>query len=134
MSFVIQKHDATRLHYKLRLEVDGVMVSWAVPKGPSLRSSGQKTCGYDESSDGIFGLCKEYLPEKQYGAGEVIIWDQGYYSPDEDNEYSWDHSAEANSRMRSGLKKGKLSFYLKGEKLEGSSDYVKMQRPISSGF
>jgi len=128
LSFVIQKHDATRLHYDFRLEVDGVMVSWAVPKGPSLSPADKRLAVMTEDHPMAYSDFEGIIPEKQYGAGEVIIWDQGYYSPDEDNEYSWDDLAEANSRMRSGLKKGKLSFYLKGEKLEGSWTLVKMQK------
>ncbi|MBA3857403.1 MAG: hypothetical protein C0507_10890 [Cyanobacteria bacterium PR.3.49] len=126
LSFVIQKHDATRLHYDFRLEIDGVMVSWAVPKGPSLSSKDKRLAMMTEDHPMEYSDFEGIIPEKQYGAGEVIIWDRGIYSPDEDEEYSWDDKEDANARMRKGLKRGKLSFYLKGEKLEGSWTLVRL--------
>jgi bifunctional non-homologous end joining protein LigD len=127
LSFVIQKHDATRLHYDFRLEIDGVMVSWAVPKGPSVNSSDKRLAVMTEDHPMEYSDFEGIIPEKQYGAGEVIIWDRGVYSPDENEEYSWDDKEDANSRMRKGLKRGKLSFYLKGEKLEGSWTLVRLR-------
>lgn len=126
LTFVIQKHDATRLHYDFRLEIDGVMVSWAVPKGPSLRSADKRLAMMTEDHPMEYSSFEGIIPEKQYGAGEVIIWDHGIYSPDEDEEYSWDSKEDANERMRKGLKRGKLSFYLRGEKLEGSWTLVRL--------
>jgi len=127
LSFVIQKHDATRLHYDFRLEIDGVMVSWAVPKGPSVNSADKRLAVMTEDHPMEYSDFEGIIPEKQYGAGEVIIWDRGVYSPDENEEYSWDDKEDANSRMRKGLKRGKLSFYLKGEKLEGSWTLVRLR-------
>ena len=125
LTFVIQKHAASRLHYDFRLEIDGVMVSWAVPKGPSLNPADKRFAAMTEDHPMAYSSFEGIIPEHQYGAGEVIIWDRGVYSPDEDQEYSWDDKADANARMRAGLKKGKLSFYLKGEKLEGSWTLVR---------
>ncbi len=126
LTFVIQKHAATRLHYDFRLEIDGVMVSWAVPKGPSLNAKYKRLAVMTEDHPMEYSSFEGIIPAKQYGAGEVIIWDQGVYSPDENAEYSWEDKDEANERMREGLKKGKLSFYLKGNKLEGSWTLVKL--------
>ncbi|HIA51113.1 MAG TPA: hypothetical protein EYN91_03360 [Candidatus Melainabacteria bacterium] len=125
LTFVIQKHDASRLHYDFRLEIDGVMVSWAVPKGPSLNSADRRFAAMTEDHPMEYSDFEGVIPEHQYGAGEVIIWDRGTYSPDEDGVYSWDDKDEANARMRKGLSKGKLTFYLKGEKLEGSWTLVR---------
>ncbi len=126
LSFVIQKHAARRLHYDFRLEIDGVMVSWAVPKGPSLNPVDKRLAVMTEDHPLEYSDFEGIIPEKQYGAGEVIIWDRGTYSPDEKQIYSWDDKDDANQRMREGVKKGKLSFYLKGEKLEGSWTLVRL--------
>ena len=126
LTFVIQKHAARRLHYDFRLEVDGVMVSWAVPKGPSLNPAEKRLAVMTEDHPMEYSSFEGIIPEKQYGAGEVIIWDHGTYSPDEDDDYSWEDKAEANKRMRAALTKGKLTFYLKGDKLEGSWTLVKL--------
>jgi bifunctional non-homologous end joining protein LigD len=126
LTFVIQKHASTRLHYDLRLEIDGVMVSWAVPKGPSTNTSDKRLAMMTEDHPMEYSSFEGIIPDKQYGAGEVIIWDRGTYSPDEDKVYSWDDKDDANKRMREGIKKGKLSFCLKGEKLEGSWTLVRL--------
>ncbi|MDR3613712.1 MAG: non-homologous end-joining DNA ligase [Candidatus Obscuribacterales bacterium] len=126
LTFVIQKHAATRLHYDFRLEIDGVMVSWAVPKGPSTNTSDKRLAVMTEDHPMEYSSFEGIIPDKQYGAGEVIIWDQGTYSPDEGKIYSWDDKDVANKRMRDDVEKGKLSFYLKGEKLEGSWTLVRL--------
>ncbi|MBS1957800.1 MAG: DNA ligase, partial [Cyanobacteria bacterium SZAS-4] len=126
LKFVIQKHDASHLHYDFRLEIDGVMVSWAVPKGPSLSSAVRRLAMMTEDHPMEYSSFEGIIPAHQYGAGEVIIWDRGTYSPDENETYSWDDKDDANKRMRNALKKGKLSFYLKGEKLEGSWTLVRI--------
>lgn len=128
LSFVIQKHAARRLHYDFRLEIDGVMVSWAVPKGPSLNSADRRLAVMTEDHPMEYSDFEGIIPEKQYGAGEVIIWDRGEYSPDEDGELSWDKKRTANQRMRKALQEGKLSFTLKGDKLQGSWTLVRMQK------
>ena len=126
LTFVIQKHAATRLHYDFRLEIDEVMVSWAVPKGPSTSTTNKRLAMMTEDHPMEYSSFEGIIPAHQYGGGEVIIWDQGVYSPDEEQKYSWNNKDEANKRMREGLKKGKLSFYLKGEKLEGSWTLVRI--------
>lgn len=126
LKFVIQKHSASHLHYDFRLEIDGVMVSWAVPKGPSTNTNDKRLAMMTEDHPMEYASFEGIIPPKQYGAGEVIIWDQGIYSPDDDKIYSWSNKTDANKRMRAGLKNGKLSFYLKGDKLEGSWTLVRM--------
>ncbi|HEY4748269.1 MAG TPA: non-homologous end-joining DNA ligase, partial [Steroidobacteraceae bacterium] len=123
--FVVQKHAARRLHYDFRLEVDGVLKSWAVPKGPSLDPHDKRMAVEVEDHPFDYASFEGVIPAKQYGAGNVIVWDCGVYSPDEDQKYSFTDRAEAEQRMRAGLAAGKLSFLLRGEKLKGSFALVR---------
>ena len=123
--FVIQKHDARRLHYDFRLELDGVLKSWAVPKGPSLDPADKRLAVEVEDHPFDYASFEGVIPEKEYGAGNVIVWDCGVYSPDEDEEYSFDDRRAAERRMREDLAKGKLSILLRGEKLKGSYALVR---------
>lgn len=125
--FVIQKHAASRLHYDFRLEVDGVLVSFAVPKGPSIEPSDKRLAVRTEDHPMEYAQFEGIIPPKQYGAGKVEIWDHGTYSPDEDGELNWGDKETGNKRMRAGLKKGKLSFTLRGERLNGSWTLVRMK-------
>ncbi|HYL70490.1 MAG TPA: DNA ligase D, partial [Candidatus Dormibacteraeota bacterium] len=125
LMFVVQKHAARRLHYDFRLELDGVLKSWAVPKGPSLDPQDKRMAVEVEDHPFDYASFEGVIPEKQYGAGNVIVWDCGVYSPDEDQQYSFGDRAEAETRMRAGLAAGKLSFQLRGEKLKGSFALVK---------
>jgi len=121
--FVIQQHSATRLHYDLRLECDGVLKSWAVPKGPSLDPSEKRLAVQTEDHPFDYASFEGVIPPGQYGAGEVIVWDCGVYSPDE--EGPWVEREEAERRVRKGLEKGKLSILLRGEKVKGSFALVR---------
>jgi bifunctional non-homologous end joining protein LigD len=122
--FVVQQHSARRLHYDFRLECDGVLKSWAVPKGPSLNVTDKRLAVQTEDHPYDYASFEGVIPPGQYGAGEVIVWDCGVYSPDEDQ--TWFHDrAQAERRVREGIAKGKLSFLLRGEKLKGSFALVR---------
>jgi bifunctional non-homologous end joining protein LigD len=123
--FVIQKHAARRLHYDFRLELDGVLKSWAVPKGPSLEYGDKRLAVEVEDHPFDYGSFEGVIPAKEYGAGNVIVWDCGVYSPDEDDRYSFGNREEAEERVRTELAAGKLSFFLRGEKLKGSFALVR---------
>ncbi|HET9046315.1 MAG TPA: non-homologous end-joining DNA ligase, partial [Casimicrobiaceae bacterium] len=122
--FVVQQHSARRLHYDFRLECDGVLKSWAVPKGPALDPAEKRLAVQTEDHPYDYASFEGVIPPGQYGAGEVIVWDCGVYSPDEDG--TWFHDrARAEQEIRDGLAKGKLSFLLRGEKLKGSFALVR---------
>jgi bifunctional non-homologous end joining protein LigD len=123
--FVVQQHAARRLHFDFRLEADGVLKSWAVPKGPSLNPADKRLAVPTEDHTFEYASFEGVIPEKQYGAGEVIVWDCGPYSPDEDHEYFFHDRAEAERRVLAGLEKGKLSIFLRGVKLKGSFALVR---------
>ena len=114
-SYVIQKHAATRLHYDFRLELEGVLVSWAVPKGPSFDPADKRMAVHTEDHPVAYGGFEGTIPPKQYGAGEVIIWDRGTWEPVGD--------------PRAGLDAGKLVFRLHGEKLAGLWELVRIRKP-----
>src|SRR5688572_16070244 len=115
-SFVVQKHDATRLHYDFRLELDGVLKSWAVTKGPSLVPGEKRLAVHTEDHPLEYGGFEGTIPKGEYGGGTVLLWDRGRWEPDGDPHV--------------GLKKGNLKFRLHGEKLEGAWHLVRMrQRP-----
>lgn len=116
-AFVIQKHDATRLHYDLRLEMDGVMKSWAVTRGPSLVPEDKRLAVQVEDHPLEYNEFEGTIPKGEYGGGTVIIWDRGTWSPVED--------------AKKGLAKGHLEFELKGEKLSGRWHLVRMARKPS---
>ena len=123
--FVIQQHSATRLHYDFRIECDGVLMSWAVPKGPSLDPADKRLAVRTEDHPFDYGSFEGIIPAGQYGAGEVIVWDCGVYSPDEDQQ-TWFHDrAQAERLVRKGLEAGKLSLLLRGEKTKGSFALVR---------
>jgi bifunctional non-homologous end joining protein LigD len=123
--FVVQKHAARRLHYDFRLELDGVLKSWAVPKGPSLVLTDRRMAVEVEDHPFDYASFEGVIPAKEYGAGKVIVWDCGVYSPDEDQQYSFNDRAAAEARLREGLAAGKLSIFLRGEKLKGSFTLVR---------
>jgi DNA ligase D-like protein (predicted 3'-phosphoesterase) len=112
--FVIQKHAASSLHYDFRLEADGVLKSWAVPKGPSLDPREKRLAMPTEDHPLAYGDFEGVIPEGQYGAGEVIVWDTGTYRVLGDEP-----AGEA-------LENGHLSFWLEGEKLRGGYALTRM--------
>jgi bifunctional non-homologous end joining protein LigD len=116
--FVIQKHDATRLHYDLRLEFDGVFKSWAVTRGPSLDPHDKRLAVEVEDHPLDYGDFEGTIPEEQYGGGTVQLWDRGYWESDDPER---------------GFKKGDLKFTLHGEKLHGSWVLVRMRHDRSGG-
>src|SRR5689334_23417875 len=116
--FVIQKHDATRLHYDLRLEFDGVFKSWAVTRGPSLDPHDKRLAVEVEDHPLDYGDFEGTIPEDQYGGGTVQLWDRGYWdSPDPER----------------GFAKGDLKFDLHGDKLHGSWVLVRMRNDRNGG-
>jgi bifunctional non-homologous end joining protein LigD len=123
--FVVQQHSARRLHYDFRLECDGVLKSWAVPKGPSCDPADKRLAVQTEDHPFEYASFEGVIPAGQYGAGEVIVWDCGVYSPDEGGR-TWFHDrAEAERLVREGLAAGKLSVLLRGEKTKGSFALVR---------
>jgi bifunctional non-homologous end joining protein LigD len=126
--FVIHKHSASRLHYDLRLEADGVLKSWAVPQGPSLNPKVKRLAVMVEDHPLDYHSFEGVIPAGEYGAGQVIIWDQGTYWPEEEGGLAVNDREKAQELVRKGLEKGKISFHLDGVKLNGSWALVKMQR------
>jgi bifunctional non-homologous end joining protein LigD len=127
--FVVQQHSARRLHYDFRLELDGVLKSWAVPKGPSLDPAVKRLAVQVEDHPFDYASFEGVIPSGQYGAGEVIVWDCGVYAPDE-NHGAWPADrADAEGRGRAALEQGKLSLFLRGEKLKGSFALVRSAEP-----
>lgn len=115
LRFVIQKHWASRLHYDFRLELDGVMLSWAVPKGPSLDPAHKRMAVRVEDHPVSYNDFEGEIPAGHYGAGRVIVWDRGQWVPQGDPHH--------------GLARGKLAFELVGEKLGGTWELVRTGRP-----
>lgn len=119
LRFVIQKHAATSLHFDLRLELDGVMKSWAVPKGPSLDPSVKRLAMQVEDHPIAYNTFEGTIPEDEYGGGTVMLWDRGTYFPDEAD------GADHETVVRRGLEQGKLSITFEGERLRGSFALVR---------
>ena len=128
LKFVVQKHAARRLHYDVRLEVDGVLKSWPVPKGPSLDPEEKRLAVMVEDHPLDYAAFEGVIPRGSYGAGQMVVWDSGVYSPDEDGRLSFGDRQESEERMRQGLEAGKLSFTLRGRKLRGSWTLVRTTR------
>ena len=116
LTFVVQKHSATRLHYDFRLELDGVLLSWAVPRGPSFDPIDKRLAMRTEDHPLSYASFEGTIPPKQYGAGHVIVWDRGTWTPIND--------------PRAGLREGKLVFELHGHKLAGQWELVRIKKPL----
>jgi DNA ligase D-like protein (predicted 3'-phosphoesterase) len=112
--FVIQQHDATRMHYDFRLEVDGVLVSWAVPRGPSMDPTVKRLAIMTEDHPMDYAGFEGFIPKGEYGGGSVIVWDAGLY-----------HNLTEDKRgrvlpMRVAVERGHVKVWLEGEKLQGA--------------
>ncbi|MBB3660867.1 bifunctional non-homologous end joining protein LigD [Rhizobium sp. BK650] len=121
LRFVIQKHDATRLHYDLRLELDGVFKSWAVTKGPSLDPHDKRLAVEVEDHPLDYGDFEGTIPKGQYGGGTVMLWDRGYWEP------------EGRKSPQEALRKGDFKFTLEGKRLHGSFVLVRMHGDRDGG-
>jgi bifunctional non-homologous end joining protein LigD len=114
--FVVQKHDASRLHYDFRLAVNGVLASWAVPKGPSMNPADKRLAIRTEDHPLEYAKFEGLIPPDQYGAGTVMVWDLGKYEPLE------------NQPPEEQLARGKIHIALLGEKLRGGFTLVQIER------
>ncbi|QYA24542.1 DNA ligase [Gramella sp. MT6] len=120
--FVIQKHDASNLHFDFRLLVDGVLKSWAVPKGPSTDPDEKRLAVRTEDHPLEYADFEGVIPEEQYGGGTVMVWDAGTYENDKKD-------AEGNFvPMKEQLEKGHSTFILKGKKLKGGYTLIRTQK------
>jgi bifunctional non-homologous end joining protein LigD len=122
LTFVVQKHSASHLHYDFRLEIDGVLKSWAIPKGPSMNPKEKRLAIMVEDHPIDYKNFEGTIPEGNYGAGTVIVWDNGTYTlADEQNE------REIVKKFKANLKEGHVSFILNGKKLKGEFTLVRLK-------
>jgi bifunctional non-homologous end joining protein LigD len=133
--FVVQKHDATRLHYDFRLEMEGVLKSWAVPKGPSLDPADKRLAMQVEDHPVSYFDFEGNIPEGNYGAGTVIVWDVGTWQPLSPVAVNGKYVPGTEADAAAMLAKGDLKFRLNGKRLKGDFALVKMRgrRPGSKG-
>ena len=120
LHFVIQKHAASHLHYDFRLELDGVMKSWAVPKGPSLDPTVRRLAMEVEDHPISYNTFEGTIPQGEYGGGTVMLWDRGTYEADDGG------GAES---LREGYEKGELRFVMHGKRLRGGFVLARLKRP-----
>ncbi len=127
--FVVQKHKATQLHYDFRLQIGDTMPSWAIPKGPTLDPTMKRLAMKVPDHDLEYRHFEGIIPEGEYGAGTVMVWDEGTYIPEREIEKGQleqiTTKAEGQEVMKKGLEKGELKFQLHGSKLKGSFALVK---------
>lgn len=121
LTFVVQRHDASHLHYDFRLELDGVLKSWAIPKGPSLNPTDKRLAVQVEDHPLSYGKFEGKIPQGNYGAGTVEIWDEGTYTPE------GGANGNAAATLRKGLQSGSLKITLHGKKLKGSFALVRLK-------
>lgn len=131
LRFVVQKHAASHLHYDFRLEMDGVLKSWAVPKGPSLEPEVKRLAMMVEDHPYDYRDFEGIIPQGEYGGGTVIVWDEGYYEPFESNAGA---KKEQDKELRAGLHSGKIKFVLKGKKLKGAFALVRAHGRGENGW
>jgi len=120
LHFVIQKHAASHLHYDFRLELDGVMKSWAVPKGPSLDPSVRRLAMEVEDHPIAYNTFEGTIPQGEYGGGTVMLWDRGTYEADDDG---------GAASLRRGYEKGELRFVMHGKRIRGGFVLARLRRP-----
>ena len=125
LRFVVQKHDATQLHYDFRLEMEGVLKSWAVPKGPSLNPDDKRLAMMVEDHPYDYRTFEGTIPEGNYGAGTVMVWDEGTY---EALGFDEESTKDQEKILLAELKKGDVKIVLHGEKLKGAFGLVKMHK------
>ncbi len=127
--FVVQRHAASRLHYDFRLEMEGVLKSWAVPKGPSLNPDDKRLAMMVEDHPYDYKDFEGNIPEGNYGAGQVEVWDSGTYEPLDDTSKLSDEK-----ELLKELKDGSLKFVLHGKKLKGEFALVKMKNAENNAW
>lgn len=122
LTFVVQRHHASRLHYDFRLELQGTLKSWAVPKGPSLNPEDKRLAMMVEDHPVSYATFSGTIPEGNYGAGYVEVWDHGTYEP-----VDKDHKIISSAKFAKDLEAGSIKFKLKGRKLKGEFALVNMK-------
>ncbi|UYQ94507.1 DNA ligase D [Chitinophaga horti] len=130
LRFVVQKHDASRLHYDFRLEMEGVLKSWAVPKGPSLNPTDKRLAMMVEDHPFDYRSFEGIIPKGNYGAGTVIVWDEGTYEP---LESTGDKKKDDKALLKQ-LASGSLKFTLHGQKLNGEFALVKLKNAENNAW